>query len=167
MRVNVAKQLKEPVGSLRAFEFEGQVEHASVVGRAALVRTDAGILVQARCQTQAVWTCGRCATSYVQPLDLTIEEEFFPTTDVKTGAVLLVEEEAYQIDSTHTLDLTEAVREYTLLAGPIQPLCRPGCAGLCPACGTNLNEAACSCSVDASHPVLADLERRWAEQHAS
>lgn len=167
MRVNVAQQLKGPVGALRAFEFEGRVEDAPVVVRATLVRTDAGILVQARCQTQAVWTCGRCAASYVQPLDLTIEEEFFPISDAKTGMALPVEEEAYQIDSAHILDLTEAVREYTLLADPIQPLCHPGCAGLCPTCGTNLNEAACSCSVDASHPVLAELGRRWTEQHTS
>ena len=28
---------------------------------------------------------------------------------------------------------------------PMKPLCRPDCKGLCPDCGADLNEGACSC----------------------
>lgn len=28
---------------------------------------------------------------------------------------------------------------------PLAPVCRPDCQGLCPVCGTNLNESACDC----------------------
>ncbi len=31
-------------------------------------------------------------------------------------------------------------------------LCRPDCAGLCPHCGTNLNDGACDCEEDRTDP---------------
>jgi uncharacterized protein len=43
------------------------------------------------------------------------------------------------------LDLTEMVREDVLLELPDAPLCRHDCAGLCPVCGIDRNEASCSC----------------------
>jgi uncharacterized protein len=51
--------------------------------------------------------------------------------------------------------------ELVSLAIPVQPLCRESCLGLCPSCGTNLNEGACGC--DESRPespfaVLASLK---------
>jgi uncharacterized protein len=39
------------------------------------------------------------------------------------------------------LDLARWVRDAYALALPAQVLCRPDCAGLCPQCGANLNEA--------------------------
>jgi DUF177 domain-containing protein len=39
------------------------------------------------------------------------------------------------------LDVTSWARDALALATPDKVLCRPDCAGLCPACGVNLNEA--------------------------
>jgi uncharacterized protein len=39
---------------------------------------------------------------------------------------------------------------------PMKPLCRPDCKGLCPQCGLNLNDEACSCAPDVD-PRLASL----------
>ena len=44
-----------------------------------------------------------------------------------------------------TLDLEPLVRDAVLLDLPLAPLCRPGCAGLCPVCGANRNDTACTC----------------------
>lgn len=44
-----------------------------------------------------------------------------------------------------TLDLRPPVHDQVLLAFPIQPLCRPDCAGLCQVCGGNRNESQCMC----------------------
>jgi uncharacterized protein len=41
------------------------------------------------------------------------------------------------------IDLGPLIREYALLEFPINPICRPGCKGLCPVCGENLNEVDC------------------------
>jgi len=39
------------------------------------------------------------------------------------------ESDSFMIDEHHILDLTEAIRQYTLLNLPMKPLCRPDCNG--------------------------------------
>ncbi len=53
------------------------------------------------------------------------------------------------------IDLAPVVREYVLLDLPEAPLCRDECAGICPACGADRNEAPCECDA-----TVTDL--RWA-----
>jgi len=55
---------------------------------------------------------------------------------------------------TNHIDISEDVREYTMLAIPIKMLCSDDCAGLCPSCGTNLNKNKCSCDIEES-------DNRW------
>lgn len=38
------------------------------------------------------------------------------------------------------MDIEDVLRDTLVEAMPLQPLCRPDCAGLCPQCGINLNE---------------------------
>ena len=100
----------------------------------------------------------RAAVLFVRSLTLDIEEEYFPTTDMVSGAPLALPEEPgyFTIDEHHVLDLTEALRQYALLAIPMRPLCREDCAGLCPTCGHNLNQGACGCS-------HREIDPRWAK----
>jgi len=44
------------------------------------------------------------------------------------------------------LDLRAAIRENWLLTAPAYVQCREDCKGLCPTCGTNLNESTCNCT---------------------
>ena len=44
------------------------------------------------------------------------------------------------------LDLRPAMRETWLLSAPRFVECRDDCKGLCPTCGTNLNESMCDCT---------------------
>ncbi|MDT8367664.1 MAG: DUF177 domain-containing protein [Longimicrobiales bacterium] len=50
------------------------------------------------------------------------------------------------------IDVAEAVREELLLAVPAFTECTPNCRGLCPRCGTNLNEQSCDCTVEERDP---------------
>ena len=95
---------------------------------------------------------------FTYPLTLNIEEEYFPTTDVVSGASLPIPDEpgCFTIDEHHILDLTEAVCQYALLAIPMKPLCREDCAGLCPKCGHDLNQGSCGC-------LSQETELRWSE----
>ena len=54
------------------------------------------------------------------------------------------------------LDLAQWANDAFALALPAQVVCRPDCAGLCPVCGTNLNEA----GPDHHHEAAPDP--RWA-----
>jgi uncharacterized protein len=56
--------------------------------------------------------------------------------------------EAFEIVGDQ-LDLTPMVRELALIDAPHAPLCREDCAGLCPTCGIDRNEATCDCVPEA------------------
>ncbi len=163
---NVSQLLKAPLGTVREYELDDDVdigdEAAYVHGGVTLLRTNRGILVTGRLETGIAQTCSRCLNEYKQPLSLDIEEEYFPTVDILSGARValpLDEPGAFSIDKSNVLDLGEAIRQYALLAVPMKPLCRPDCAGLCPTCGANLNKTICSCLrvVDPRWQKLRDL----------
>ena len=50
----------------------------------------------------------------------------------------------YSVKDRLDLDITDDVRQEILLSYPVRFLCREDCRGLCPQCGTNLNERSCS-----------------------
>jgi len=164
VRINVAQQLKAPIGTARDYDADETVTIAGndsrVQGEAKLVRTDRGILVKGTLHTEVEVVCSRCLSPFRCPLELNIEEEYFPVIDVVSGASLPLPEEpgSFTIDEHHVLDLTEAIRQYALLAIPMKPLCRPGCAGLCPNCGHNLNQGPCGCSSQGIDPRWSKLK---------
>jgi len=65
--------------------------------------------------------------------------------------------ESPYVDDAGLLDLRGWAHDALALALPTQILCRPDCAGLCPACGVNLNDA----GPDHHHESAPDP--RWAK----
>ncbi len=163
MQINVSRLLKEPMGSTRSYKVDETADVAGsdsrVQGEVRLTRTDRGILVQGRLDTEVQLTCSRCLGLFVYPLTLDIEEEYCPTTDISSGAPLPLPDESgcFTIDKHHIIDLIEAIRQYMLLATPMKPLCGEGCAGLCPVCGHNLNQGPCNCPPQVTDPHWAKL----------
>ena len=165
MQINVSQQLKGTIGSERTYEVNEVIGvegcNYTVQGTVKLMRTDHGILVKGALKTDSELTCSRCVALFTCPLTINIEEEYLPTTDVISGSPLPVPDDpgAFTIDERNILDLTEAIRQYTLLAVPMKPLCQQDCAGLCPTCGTNLNQAHCDCAPPAGDPRWAELRK--------
>ena len=162
MKIHVAQMLKQTVGLTKEYPVDepAQADRGPVRGRVKLTRTGRSILVTGRLETAARLACGRCLEEFEAPLSLDVEEEFFPTVDVLTGEPLPAPEDegAFTIDENHILDLDEAVRQYTILALPMKPICRPDCAGLCPHCGASLNQGLCQCPTTQPDPRWAKLE---------
>ena len=163
VEINVSQLLKAPIGSTRTYKVNEVVEigdgDTMVQGEVTLLRTDRSILARGALHAQVELTCSRCLVSYSCPLVLNIEEEYFPKTDIITGASLPVPEESgfFTINERNILDLTEAIRQYALMAIPIKPLCDEACAGLCPTCGRNLNHGPCECHVEPADPRWSEL----------
>ena len=163
-QINVSQLLKRPIGSSRKYEVNGSIDifgdgaSGMVQGEVRLMRTDRGILVKGTLHTEVEVACSRCLGPFSCPLTLNIEEEYFPTVDVDSGAVLLLPDEpgSFAINEQHVLDLTEAIRQYALVTIPMKPLCREDCGGLCSTCGHNLNQGACGCPPKS-------LDSRWSE----
>ena len=57
------------------------------------------------------------------------------------------------------INLTDAVQEQIVLALPFRNLCRETCKGLCPHCGTNLNNGTCDCDSQKTDSRLAALKQ--------
>lgn len=165
MQINVSQQLKASIGSMRDYEVSGIVDieggNNTVRGEVRLTRTDRGILAKGALHTEIELTCSRCLSLFNCPLTLNIEEEYFPTTDILSDAPLPLPDEpgSFTIDEHNILDLTEAIRQYAILAIPMKPLCQEDCAGLCPTCGANLNQAPCNCPPEPADPRWSELSK--------
>ncbi len=164
MDMNVSQLLRDPIGSTRDVQIDetidiaGDGKNQKIQGKCRLLRTQRSILVKCALNSEVELTCSRCLGKFRQPIKVKFEEEFLPTIDVLSGVPLPPPEDgnAFTIDDQHILDLTEAVRQYSLLAIPMKPLCKKECAGLCATCGKNLNEGKCSCPDD-------NIDPRWSK----
>jgi uncharacterized protein len=164
MDMNVSQLLRDPIGSTRNLHIDevvditGDGNSQKIQGDCRLLRTQRSILVKCALNTEVELTCSRCLCTFHHRLKIKFEEEFLPTLDVENGTPLPAPEDAgsFTIDAQHTLDITEAVRQYYLLAIPMKTLCKKDCAGLCPTCGKNLNQGKCDCPDE-------DTDPRWSK----
>lgn len=169
MIYNVAQLLKAPVGTVQRVALdpadalrldEEQVRLAGTVeGSLRLHRTNQGILADGMVTAPVELRCDRCLELFTTTATFALREEFYPTVDVTTGISLPPAENelVFPINQNHLLDTREAIRQNLLLALPMRALCREDCAGLCPRCGQNWNEAACDCEPEAEDERFAAL----------
>lgn len=158
MQINVAQLLKWPVGTTRLHPIEaGQTlrldddtEMEITGGRVRLDRIDTGILARGDAEGRITLECSRCLEEFTSPVRVHFEESFAPSIEVHSGAPLPPPDDdlTFTIDANHILDLGEALRQNIIASLPIQPVCRAGCAGLCPICGGNRNDQPCTCESD-------------------
>jgi uncharacterized protein len=133
--VNVAQLLSEPVGSIRTRDMSGMVEEGVdgfVQVKAKLIRTGRGVLVQCKIVMETELQCSRCLDTFLCSVSFAVEEEFLPVLDLSGSVSLSMsgQTEEFIIDAKNILDLSELIRQYTLLNLPMKPLCRPECPGM-------------------------------------
>jgi len=154
MLFNVSQLLREEVGASRRYQLdpEAQLHH----GRVELIRTPGGILVRCDATVELEADCSRCLTAFGYLAGIGFEEIYLQQIDLATGRRLTIEDpDAFRIAVDNTIDIREAVRQYSEMAAEMQPLCRPDCPGMCPVCGTDLGIAACQCD-------RTPMDPRWA-----
>ncbi len=158
LRLNVGFLLHQSVGFSRKFEFDhpsvkvaGEVEVAALHGALHLTRTAQGLYTEGRLQAQLPLECVRCLKTHIQTLKIDIGELFVFPPERAVDPLLVIPESGI-------LDLNPLLREHVLLDLPMRPLCRQDCKGLCPVCGNDLNEEACSHPVSTIDPRLAALK---------
>jgi uncharacterized protein len=104
-----------------------------------------GIDVVGTVRAPWVGICRRCTAPVHGELTIAVNERYADAP--------IAEDELYPI-TDDTIDLGPLVRDAIVLELPMAPLCRDDCQGLCPQCGTDRNEAECSC--------VAPADPRWA-----
>lgn len=115
-----------------------------------------GVFVTGTVAARAVGQCGRCLDPLDEIVSVDVDEMlFYP----ERRAALLEEGDEEMIDApvveSEVIDLEPIVRDAVVLGLPFQPLCRPGCPGLCDVCGERWDELP-----DDHHHEL--LDPRWA-----
>lgn len=172
MRINIA-DIKLDAGKHKTVNVETRLEPVELggqevrfdepfAGEAEIWNAGDRLLVKVDLSGEASLVCGRCLGEFTEPLDVSFEEEFVEVAgDGRSEET--EEDESERTVSFYTgdeIDLTEPLRENILLELPIKPLCDVDCKGLCPTCGTNLNEGGCTCEGDpeAVDPRLAALK---------
>jgi uncharacterized protein len=109
--------------------------------------------------------CARCVEPVQHPLFADFDLLFRPSGIDTFGSEHAVSTPETEIGYYENggLALEDVLREQVLLSLPARTLCQPDCKGLCPRCGQNRNETACSCDTGPSDPrweALAGLSSR-------
>jgi uncharacterized protein len=143
-----------------------QIGAISANGRADLVEEHRGgrdvvddIRLRAEFSGNFELPCARCLEPVEQKLSDRLDLIFRPTgadagspdhsistSDTEIGY--------YQGDG---LVLEDVLREQVLLSLPARILCRQDCKGLCPGCGSNLNQETCNCQASPPDPRWSEL----------
>ena len=151
IRIDGEVPADDPLWSGLGVAFDGPVAMRLDVQQAG-----SDVVARGRLSATAVLACRRC----LKPVRHELDEEltfFFRSGIAATEAEA---EEVYPLPAKgQELDLERPVREHVLLAVPQYVICDEACRGLCPRCGTNLNESSCDCTVEEIDPRWAALRR--------
>ena len=110
--------------------------------------TGGGYALRVRFEAALIGPCMRCLEAAAPVVSVDAREVQQPGGGEELQSPYVTEEE---------LDLGAWARDAFALAMPSKVLCRPDCAGLCPECGANLNEAG------PEHGHDAPPDPRWAK----
>jgi uncharacterized protein len=133
------------VGALHA---EGQAELLS--------NTLGEIRIRGKIHVEIEADCDRCLELIHRPIDSDFDLYYRPTPDSSLPHELAIDEGEAEIGfyDVGGIELAEVMREYVLLALPMQQVCDEACKGICPQCGLNRNTGRCQCE-----PKMVD--ERW------
>lgn len=111
--------------------------------------------------------CSRCAEPAELLLVVDFEHHFVGPGQLDAGdpedleAELELDPDVSEHDGTQ-IELESLCIEHAILELPPFPLCAEDCLGLCPVCGTNLNQATCLCrredGVKSTWAALQDIK---------
>lgn len=134
-----------------------QVGPLKAAGTVELVMESLGeIRAKGHLSVQMEADCDRCLEPAPFPVDSDFELYYRPVAEGYGEETAIDEGEAqmgfYEGDG---LELNDVLREYVLLALPMQRVCSENCKGICPECGQNRNQIECACQTET-------VDDRWA-----
>ncbi len=132
--------------------------HARGDGRLAVhvMKAERVVHVRGRAQVALEGACVRCLGPAELELDVPLEVALFPKGEEPPASPegeVAGEDMGVSTYEEGVIHLGGVVHDEVFLELPMNPLCREDCKGLCPKCGTNLNEQSCECA--------PDVDPRW------
>ena len=133
--------------------------------RGSLTFVGPDFLLEARLRYRQRLYCDRCLTGYEEDVELPLAlvvtgrpQEPSPAED-GAGAHELEPEDLSTFTAVEgEIDLALLVQEQVELNFPMKPICDPACLGLCPHCGVDRKQEACTCASEQFDPRWSGLE---------
>ena len=114
-----------------------------------------GLLVRGALSAALRLECARCLEPLEGKVRADFAELFSDPDDVEDADAI---DPGYEI-AEGTIDVVTLLRDTLVPSVPLQPLCQVACAGLCPTCGANWNQAECGCADEVSDPRWQALQQ--------
>ena len=160
MELNVARELKL-AGLKSSAHIEEQVGPYELIGRRIILTEPVsidmeyffdgeGFRAEGRLSSSVKMNCTKCDSEFIEDFSVDFSERFLKVSEAEAEEL-----DCYSF-SGETLKLDKMAEDLIILNAPMYGLCKPDCKGLCPVCGTNLNNTQCSCTLpDESNPFAA------------
>jgi len=125
-------------------------------------KTGDEIIMQGSIFTKAELECSRCLESYESDISSKIQ---FVIHLIEINQKQDSDDDDFVVlpKTTQEYDIGQRVREAIILELPLKPLCSESCLGLCPMCGTNLNDSECDCTPDKTDERWESLRQLFDE----
>jgi uncharacterized protein len=157
-KIRIRKSYAPGTLDFHSSEFR-QVDPLEVRATAELVEGQIRIYGNLHARVELV--CARCLDTVVEEISRDFDLFYRPM-----NAVTVEEEVRLHDDDTDIaffegdgLFLADIIAEQVNLSIPMKVICRSDCRGLCPHCGSNLNNEECRCEKSSSDPRMAPLAR--------
>ncbi len=141
---------------LHDLQFGGSFPVQEPVSAEGTVRNTAGVFVlEAVISTNLHAVCDRCAAPFERRVSWPVHAVLTRSLEREDEA----DEWTFLLQEGDKADLDEILTTAFVLNMDSKLLCKPDCKGICPRCGKNLNEGACSCrpEIDPRLAVLGQL----------
>ncbi|MGC2063002.1 MAG: DUF177 domain-containing protein [Thermodesulfovibrionales bacterium] len=142
---------------------EGSVV-APVVSHLELMKTGTEVMISGTLRTEAALECSRCLQPFRRMMDIPVNVVYHPAEEI-TGEgqtarhALNIDEMDMGFYQDGEINLRELLSEQIVLDSQMKPLCNETCKGICPHCGTDLNNGSCTCNNDTVDPRLEVLKK--------
>ena len=147
--------IKNVSGKSDTFTFDEPVKYNITI-----TNTGDAFLISGTAEGSATTSCSRCLEDVHVDMKANIDAYYLidpPETEEENEI-----NEFEILPDDHIIPLGEIIKSTLVVDAPAKPLCKEDCKGLCPKCGTNLNNGSCECKdePDPSNPfsVLKDYK---------
>jgi uncharacterized protein len=104
-------------------------------------------------ETELMAVCDRCLEPFAYAVTVTAEDEWL--TPEQAMLVDPEEQENAYVLVGDEVEVTDRLEELLLMQLPMRYICAPECRGLCPHCGSDLNQGDCGCARKSLDPRMA------------
>ncbi|MFW2331555.1 MAG: YceD family protein [Nitrospinota bacterium] len=137
---------------------------SSVVVEGRLYRVGETIKFSGITTADVLLSCARCLKEIKRGIKENVESTYLAASSIEGKKHLSIAEVELTADEMdielydgNSIDIFRSIRDYLLLAIPLNYICSENCKGLCSKCGIDKNSSECDCSETNIDPRLAKL----------